>query len=155
MRLLYSFHTRETIITMIEYSMSMFTQLLGPPVPRSRPVNRWSPVGKGLISWLSFVVYNCEFVTFPLVSCRRHCVVVLEQDTFILAKYWFNPGRPVLIYLKDSWWDVNNQIKQTSKQNISILGQVWYLIVSFLIFASLLTLTYRLPNVFVHGVELS
>ena len=28
----------------------------------------WSPVGKGLTSWLSFVVYNCEFVTFPLVS---------------------------------------------------------------------------------------
>ena len=24
----------------------------------------------------------------------RHCVVVLEQDTFILAEYWFNPGRP-------------------------------------------------------------
>ena len=22
----------------------------------------------------------------------RHSVVVLEQDTFILAKYWFNPG---------------------------------------------------------------
>ena len=28
----------------------------------------WSPDGKGLTSWLSFVVYNCEFVTFPLVS---------------------------------------------------------------------------------------
>ena len=28
---------------------------------------------------------------------RRHCVVVLEQDTFILAQYWFNPGRPVPI----------------------------------------------------------
>ena len=28
----------------------------------------WSSVGKGLTSWLSFVVYNCEFVTFPLVS---------------------------------------------------------------------------------------
>ena len=28
----------------------------------------WSPAGKGLTSWLSFVVYNCEFVTFPLVS---------------------------------------------------------------------------------------
>ena len=25
----------------------------------------------------------------------HHCVVVLEQDTFMLAKYWFNPGRPV------------------------------------------------------------
>ena len=28
----------------------------------------WSPTGKGLTSWLSFVVSNCEFVTFPLVS---------------------------------------------------------------------------------------
>ena len=28
----------------------------------------WSPAGKGLTSWLSFVVSNCEFVTFPLVS---------------------------------------------------------------------------------------
>ena len=28
----------------------------------------WSPAGKGLTSWLSLVVSNCEFVTFPLVS---------------------------------------------------------------------------------------
>ena len=28
----------------------------------------WSPAGKGLTSWLSFVVSNSEFVTFPLVS---------------------------------------------------------------------------------------
>ena len=25
----------------------------------------WSPAGKGRTSWLSFVVSNCEFVTFP------------------------------------------------------------------------------------------
>ena len=31
----------------------------------------WSPAGKGLTSWLSFVVSNCEFVTFPLVSWDR------------------------------------------------------------------------------------
>ena len=31
----------------------------------------WSPAGKGLTFWLSFVVYNCEFVTFPLVSWVR------------------------------------------------------------------------------------
>ena len=31
----------------------------------------WSPAGKGLISWLSFVMSNCEFVTFPLVSWVR------------------------------------------------------------------------------------
>ena len=31
----------------------------------------WSPAGKGLTSLLSFVVSNCEFVTFPLVSMVR------------------------------------------------------------------------------------
>ena len=28
----------------------------------------WSPAEKGLTSWFSFVVSNCEFVTFPLLS---------------------------------------------------------------------------------------
>ena len=28
----------------------------------------WSPAGKGLTSWLSFVMCNCDVVTFPLVS---------------------------------------------------------------------------------------
>ena len=31
-----------------------------------------SPAGKGLTSWLSFVVSNCEFVTFPCVV--RDCI---------------------------------------------------------------------------------
>ena len=31
----------------------------------------WSPAGKELISWLSFVLSNYEFVTFPLVSWVR------------------------------------------------------------------------------------
>ena len=31
----------------------------------------WSPAGKGLTSWLLFVVSNYEFVTFPLVSWVR------------------------------------------------------------------------------------
>ena len=31
----------------------------------------WSPAGKGLTSWLSFVVSNREVVTFPLVSSVR------------------------------------------------------------------------------------
>ena len=37
---------------------------------------------------------------------------VLEQDTFILAKYWLNQGRPVPTLLKIVEWDVKNQIKQ-------------------------------------------
>ena len=31
----------------------------------------WSPAGKGLTSWLSFVMNNCDVVTFPLVSWIR------------------------------------------------------------------------------------
>ena len=31
----------------------------------------WSPARKGLTSWLSFVMSNCDFVTFPLVSWVR------------------------------------------------------------------------------------
>ena len=31
----------------------------------------WSPAGKGLTYLLSFVVSNCEYVTFPLVSRVR------------------------------------------------------------------------------------
>ena len=35
----------------------------------------WSPAVKGLTSWASFVVSNCKFVTFPLVSWVR-CVSI-------------------------------------------------------------------------------
>ena len=31
----------------------------------------WSPAGKGLTSWLSFMVSYCAFVTFPLVFLVR------------------------------------------------------------------------------------
>ena len=31
----------------------------------------WSPAGKGLTSWLSFVMSHCDVVTFPLVSWVR------------------------------------------------------------------------------------
>ena len=37
-----------------------------------------SPPGKGLTSWISFVVSNCEFVTFPLVSWVR-CSTLLYR----------------------------------------------------------------------------
>ena len=31
----------------------------------------WLPAGKGLTSWLSFVMSNCESATFPFVSWVR------------------------------------------------------------------------------------
>ena len=45
--------------------------------------------------WLSGRVLNSRPRDPGFEPHLRHCVVVLEQDTFILAKYWFNPGRPV------------------------------------------------------------
>ena len=38
----------------------------------------WSPAGKELTSWLSFVVSNCEFVTFTLLSWVR-CGILLYR----------------------------------------------------------------------------
>ena len=32
----------------------------------------WSTAGKGLTSWPSFVISNCEFVTYPFVSRDRY-----------------------------------------------------------------------------------
>ena len=46
----------------------------------------WSPVGKGLTSLLSFVVSNCEFVTFPLVSWVR-CGTLIFPQTFVNIFY--------------------------------------------------------------------
>ena len=45
--------------------------------------------------WLSGRVLDSRPKGRGFEPHRRHCVVVLEQDTFILAEYWFNPGRPV------------------------------------------------------------
>ena len=41
----------------------------------------WSPAGKGLASWLSFIMSNCEVATFPLVSWLRcDILIVLIHD---------------------------------------------------------------------------
>ena len=34
----------------------------------------WSAAGKGLISWLFFVMFNCVFVTFP-------CGILVRSST--------------------------------------------------------------------------
>ena len=44
-----------------------------------------SPAGKGLTSWLSFVVYNWEFVTFPFkfASYEGHPI---KNETFSIVQ---------------------------------------------------------------------
>ena len=59
----------------------------------------WSPAGKGLTSWFFFVRSNCEFATFPLVSCVR-CGALLYQflifalfPTFLIQCYRYDKLR--------------------------------------------------------------
>ena len=63
-----------------------------------KSVRLWFPVYKGLkegAQWLSGRVLDSRPKGRGFEPHRRHCVAVLVQDTFILAKHWFNPGRPV------------------------------------------------------------
>ena len=50
----------------------------------------WSPAGKGLASWLSFVMFNCVYVTFP---CD-----ILGQVWYLFVSI---PGLCPLSYLND------------------------------------------------------
>ena len=51
----------------------------------------WSPVGKGLTSWLSFVMSNCEVVTFPCgILGQVSCLIVSTPDLCPLSYFvWF------------------------------------------------------------------
>ena len=41
----------------------------------------WSSAGKGLTSWLSFVMPNCEVVTFPIgIPGQVRCLIVSIPD---------------------------------------------------------------------------
>ena len=46
----------------------------------------WSPAGKGLTSWLSFVVLNCVVVTFPFgILGQVWYLIVSIPDIFPLS----------------------------------------------------------------------
>ena len=47
----------------------------------------WSPDGKGLTSWLSFVVSNCEFVIFPLGQVWYFIVSIPDLCTLTYFEY--------------------------------------------------------------------
>ena len=51
----------------------------------------WSPAGKGLTSWLSFVVFNFEFVTFPcgILGQVRYLIVSIP-DLCTLTYFYAN-----------------------------------------------------------------
>ena len=47
------------------------------------------------VQWLSGRVLDSRLRGHRFEPHRRHCIVVLEQGTFILTYYWFNPGGPI------------------------------------------------------------
>ena len=47
----------------------------------------WSPTGKGLTSWLSFGMSNCEFVTIILVSWEV-CYLIVSSSDFCPLSYF-------------------------------------------------------------------
>ena len=55
----------------------------------------WSPAGRGLISWISFVVSYCEFATFPLISWVR-CGTWLYRFLIFAPLLTFNTGNVII-----------------------------------------------------------
>ena len=50
----------------------------------------WSSAGKGLTSWLSFVVYNGEFVIFPIgILCQVWYLIVSISDLCTLTYFLY------------------------------------------------------------------
>ena len=48
----------------------------------------WSPAGKGLTSWLLYVMSNCDLVTFPYgILCQVWYLIVLIPDLCHLSYF--------------------------------------------------------------------
>ena len=67
----------------------------------------WSPAGRGLTCLLSFVMSNCDVVTFPSVSLVRCGAWLYRFLIFVLFftlshSHWY-PGSGVVLDCIDSW----------------------------------------------------
>ena len=51
----------------------------------------WSSVGKGLTSWLSFVMLNCIFVTFACGILGQVWYIIVSISDLCLLSYFKNP----------------------------------------------------------------
>ena len=79
----------------------------------------WSPAGKGLTSWLSFVMSIFEFVTFPLVSWVR-CGTLLYR--FLI----FAPLLTLKIVLSVLQHSI--QLRTVLSENSQIMFYIWHAI---------------------------
>ena len=66
----------------------------------------WSPAGKGLTSRLSFVMSNCEVVTFPLVSWVLGCIDSWSLSSFFLCCWDLKNSQSFLQLHVLRWQDI-------------------------------------------------
>ena len=69
----------------------------------------WSPPGKGLTSWLLFVVFYYEFVSFPLVSWVRFGTWLYRFLIFAPLLTWFSRAHRSMWNYKSLWWPARNR----------------------------------------------
>ena len=50
----------------------------------------WSPAGIGLTSWLSFVMSNCEVVTFPFGILGKVWLLIVSIPDLCPNSYFYN-----------------------------------------------------------------
>ena len=63
----------------------MFVKLLRPFIAAL-----WSLAGKGLTNWLSFVMFNCVFVTFPCGILGQMWYLIVSIPDLCCLSYFFN-----------------------------------------------------------------
>ena len=53
----------------------------------------WSPAGKGLTSWLLFVIFNCVFVTFPCGILGQVWYLIVSIPDLCRLSYFYKEER--------------------------------------------------------------
>ena len=103
----------------------------------------WSPAGKGLTSWLWFVVSNCKFITFHLVFWVRCGTWLYRFMTFAPLLTFIQPLTPIMVIFIDrtsirfsdggfrKTINASNKIyicslKKLCRENISLFSQHQY-----------------------------
>ena len=51
-------------------------------------ITLWPPAGKGLTSWLLFVLFNCDFVTFPFGILGKMWYLILSYPDLCCLSYF-------------------------------------------------------------------
>ena len=80
----------------------------------------WSPAGKGLISWLSFEMFNCVFVTFPCGILGQVCNLIVS--ILDLCHFSFFANKLHVFGIADKRFQTTSSLSVPSCQPIVSVG---------------------------------